>query len=73
MLFSKKCVLVFSAELLEEFLEVTRRPKFRRFFPASDVEELLETIQEYADFVEVTAKVEVCRDTKDNFFIISCS
>jgi len=65
--------LVFSAELLEEFLEVTRRPKFRRFFPASDVEELLETIQEYADFVEVTAKVEVCRDTKDNFFIISCS
>jgi putative PIN family toxin of toxin-antitoxin system len=68
-LFSKKCVLVFSAELLEEFLEVTRRPKFRRFFPASDVEELLETIQEYADFVEVTTKVEVCRDTKDNFLL----
>lgn len=31
-IFSKKCVLVFSKELLEEFLEVIKRPKFRRFF-----------------------------------------
>ena len=32
LLFSKKVVLVFSQELLDEFLEVARRPKFRRFF-----------------------------------------
>ena len=68
-LFSKNCILVFSAELLEEFLEVARRPKFRRFFSATDIEELLETIQEYADFVEVVTKVEICRDTKDNFLL----
>jgi len=68
-LFSRRCVLVFSGELLDEFLEVARRPKFRRFFPASDIEELLETIQEYADFVEVRTKVEICRDTKDNFLL----
>ena len=68
-LFSRGCILVFSAELLDEFLEVARRPKFRRFFPASDIEELLETIQEYADFVEVKTKVEVCRDSKDNFLL----
>lgn len=45
-LFSRLGILVFSQELLDEFLEVARRPKFRRFFSATDIEELLETIEE---------------------------
>lgn len=68
-IFSKKCVLVFSQELLEEFLTVAKRPKFRRFFSSSDIEEILETIQEYAEFMEVTSKTEVCKDPKDNFLL----
>jgi putative PIN family toxin of toxin-antitoxin system len=68
-IFSKKCVLIFSQELLEEFLTVAKRPKFRRFFSSSDIEEILETIQEYAEFVEVTSKTEVCKDPKDNFLL----
>jgi putative PIN family toxin of toxin-antitoxin system len=68
-IFSKKCVLVFSKELLEEFLTVAKRPKFRRFFSSSDIEEILETIQEYAEFIEVTSKTEVCKDPKDNFLL----
>jgi uncharacterized protein len=68
-IFSRHCILVFSQELLDEFLEVARRPKFRRFFSASDIEEILETIEEYADFVKVQTKIEVCRDTKDNFLL----
>ncbi len=68
-IFSRHCILVFSQELLDEFLEVAGRPKFRRFFSASDIEEILETIQEYADFVKVQTKIEVCRDTKDNFLL----
>ena len=68
-IFSKKCVLVFSQELLEEFLTVAKRPKFRRFFTSSDIEETLETIQEYAEFIEVTSKTEVCKDPKDNFLL----
>ena len=67
--FSKKCVLIFSRELLEEFLTVAKRPKFRRFFSSSDIEEILETIQEYAEFIEVTSKTEVCKDPKDNFLL----
>lgn len=31
-LFGKKAILIFSQELLDEFLEVAKRPKFRRFF-----------------------------------------
>lgn len=68
-IFSKNCILVFSQELLNEFLEVVRRPKFRRFFSASDLEEILETIDEYADFVNVQTKIDVCRDRKDNFLL----
>ena len=68
-IFSRNDILVFSQELLDEFLEVARRPKFRRFFSASDIEEILETIEEYADFVKVQTQIEVCRDTKDNFLL----
>jgi uncharacterized protein len=52
-LFSKKVKLIFCSELLEEFLEVAKRPKFRRFFSFSDIEELVETIHECADFVKI--------------------
>ena len=68
-IFSKESILVFSDELLDEFIEVAKRPKFRRFFSQLDIEEMLETINEYADFVKVQTKVEICRDLKDNFLL----
>ena len=33
--------LLFSSELLEEFIEVAQRPKFKKYFSPSDLEELL--------------------------------
>jgi hypothetical protein len=69
LLFSDKCSLLFSEELLEEFLTVARRPKFRRFFSQNNLEELLEIIEEYAEFVDVKTEVSVCRDRKDNFLL----
>ena len=68
-IFSRRSILVFSQELLDEFLAVATRPKFRRFFSASDIEEILETIDGYADFVKVKTKIEICRDPKDNFLL----
>jgi putative PIN family toxin of toxin-antitoxin system len=68
-IFSRNGILVFSQELLDEFLEVAKRPKFRRFFTASDIEEILETIDDYADFIKVETKIAVCRDAKDNFLL----
>jgi uncharacterized protein len=68
-LFTKKAILIFSQELLDEFLEVTKRPKFRRFFSTEDIETLLETIEEYAIFIEVKSIVKICRDPKDNFLL----
>lgn len=68
-IFSKRVILVFSQELLDEFLEVVSRPKFKSFFSPSDVEAILETIHHFADFVSVQTKVNVCRDVKDNFLL----
>jgi uncharacterized protein len=68
-IFSRQGILVFSQELLDEFLDVAKRPKFRRFFSPSDTEEILETIDEYADFVKVQTIIDVCRDPKDNFLL----
>jgi hypothetical protein len=48
---------------------VIKRPKLRRFFSQEDTEELIETIEEYAEFISVTSKVAVCRDEKDNFLL----
>jgi len=66
---SGNATLVFSQELLDEFIAVARRPKFRRFFSLTDIENLLETIDEYADLVKVKTQITVCRDPKDNFLL----
>lgn len=68
-IFSRKCILIFSEELLDEFLTVIKRPKFRKFFSQADTENLIETIQEYAEFVDVKSNVNICRDIKDNFLL----
>lgn len=68
-IFSRKSILIYSEELLDEFLTVIKRPKFRRFFSIQDTEDLIETIQEYAQFIEVSSEVNLCRDVKDNFLL----
>lgn len=68
-IFENKAKLLFSEELLAEFLAVIKRPKFRRFFTHEDTEELLETIHEFADFIDVKSSVTICRDAKDNFLL----
>lgn len=62
-------VLLFSKPLLEEFIEVASRPKFRKFFSDDDLEELLALFDHYGEIVEVTSLVEGCRDLKDNFLL----
>lgn len=64
-----KIQLIFSQELLDEFIEVINRPKLRKYFTAESIEFLLDTIDQYADFITVTSKTNVCRDAKDNFLL----
>lgn len=69
LLFSRKVTLIFSEELVQEFVSVACRPKFARYFDFQTVAELLTTIHEVATFKNVTTKVDICRDPKDNFLI----
>ncbi|WP_255590442.1 MULTISPECIES: putative toxin-antitoxin system toxin component, PIN family [unclassified Algoriphagus] len=55
--------------MLEEFFEVSERPKFKRFFKKSDVKALLNQIETFGELIRVESKVNECRDPKDNFLL----
>jgi uncharacterized protein len=65
----KKVLLVFSRELIEEFVVVTSREKFRKYFPKKDVELILNLVETFGLLVVVTSNVKCCRDAKDNFLL----
>lgn len=69
LLFNQKYKLLFSQELLEEFVAVAKRPKLRKYISRNELEDLLETIDEVAEFVNVTSEISECRDPKDNFLL----
>ncbi|MRS65945.1 putative toxin-antitoxin system toxin component, PIN family [Larkinella terrae] len=62
-------ILLFSQELLDEFIEVARRPKFKRYFSLTDLQDLVEQISLRAEFVTIASEVTICRDPKDNFLL----
>jgi uncharacterized protein len=68
-LFSDTIKLLFSQELLDEFIEVARRPKFKKYFSLADLQDLLEQISLRAEFITVTTSTNICRDPKDNFLL----
>ena len=61
--------LIFSQEQLEEFIEVSERPKFKRFFKKSDIKTLLSQIETFGELINVESKIDECRDPKDNFLL----
>ncbi len=62
-----KIKLVFSEELIEEFISVAKRPKFQKYFSENDIENLLIKFDLYGRLVKITSKIKECRDIKDNF------
>ncbi len=69
LLFSQEINLVFSTELLHEFVTVANRPKFEKYFSTTNIKKTLDLIEAYADFVEVKTVINICRDEKDNFLL----
>jgi putative PIN family toxin of toxin-antitoxin system len=69
---SHNVTLLFSEELLQEFLDVVKRPKLKKYFSEKDVSKVLDGIQNFADYIKVSTKVNVCRDANDNFLLALC-
>lgn len=65
----KSIRLIFSLELIEEFILVINRPKLKQYFESSDVEKLIDLFDVYGEIVEVTSSIDQCRDKKDNFIL----
>ena len=61
--------IIFSDELFNEFLDVARRPKFKKYFDEKSVQLLIENISEKLEFIEVASAISICRDLKDNFIL----
>lgn len=62
-------ILIFSTELIEEFLEVSSRAKFKKYFKKTDIQTLLSQIDDFGELIKVESKVDICRDKKDNFLL----
>jgi len=61
--------LLFSEESLSEFLGIATRPKFEEYFSYSDIVEIFEYMDQYGTIIKVKSKVNLCRDSKDNFWL----
>jgi len=66
---TKSIRVIFSLELIEEFLTVANRPKFKKYFKKSDIEELVDLFDVYGEIIEVRSEVDLCRDKKDDFLL----
>ena len=62
-------IIIFSTELLEEFIEVTSQSKFEKYFAKEDINKLLKLFNVYGELIEVTSTVKACQDPKDNFLL----
>ncbi|MDZ7777247.1 MAG: putative toxin-antitoxin system toxin component, PIN family [Bacteroidales bacterium] len=66
---NESITLIFSKELIEEFIEVASRPKFKKFFKNQDIEKLLEKFDLYGKLIDINSDLQYCRDVKDNFLL----
>jgi len=66
---SNRLKLVFSTELLHEFITVAQRPKFKKYFSKIDLERIIDFIDRCGIIEEVKSKTDKCRDSKDNFLL----
>jgi putative PIN family toxin of toxin-antitoxin system len=66
---SEKLELAFCNELFAELIEVTSRPKLKKFFTMDDWSMIYEIIDRHAVYIPVVSSVTLCRDAKDNFLL----
>lgn len=66
---NRKIQLLFSKELVEEFLFVAKRPKFSKYFLNTDIERLLKVFDNVGKLIAIKSDIKDCRDFKDNFLL----
>ncbi|AJE07580.1 putative toxin-antitoxin system toxin component, PIN family [Mannheimia haemolytica] len=58
-----------SQATFDEFLEVSARPKFAKYFSIQEREEFIANLLDAVKFVEIKETITDCQDLKDNKFL----
>lgn len=66
---NKNITLIFSDELVEEFVDVISRPKLKKYFAKKDIEKILQIFDQFGELVKVKSTLQICRDKKDDFLL----
>ena len=66
---SGQVIVLFSNDLFSELIEVLNRPKFKKYFSASAIEELIALLYKKIELIEIINHFNDCRDPKDNFLL----
>ena len=69
LIFSNRSQLLFSLELLEEIEATIKKPKLKKYFDETSLDEMFITFEPFIDLVNVKSKVNICRDSKDDFLL----
>ena len=62
-------IIIVNEQLLKEIIEVTARPKLKKYFSTSKVNELIDFLEIFAEKYETDSIHFLSRDPKDNFLI----
>ena len=66
---SDRVIVLFSDDLFGELIKVLKRPKFKKYFSETAIEDLVTLLYEKVELIEITHHFEDCRDVKDNFLL----
>ena len=61
--------LVLSEPILEEFIKVAKKKKFRPYFRNSEAVNFIALLERVSEFVQVRSKVDITRDKSDNMVL----
>lgn len=63
-----KITLLFSTELIEEFIHVASRPKFKKYFTKEDIKKLLSVFNTYGQLISMSPLLLIVAILKIIFF-----
>ena len=61
--------VIFNVSLIEEFITVASRPKFKKYFSNEDIRKLLTFFDSNGKLISISSSITICRDYKDNFLL----
>jgi len=71
--YDKRFIVIMDDLLLDELDQVARRPKFRKYFPAKKVDELVYVLELNAELHAAATAIEpVSRDAADDYLLSLC-